>query len=42
MLYLLRDFSAIAILWTECPHMNGAVLIGQVKPRLLKLTVLQS
>ena len=27
MLYLVRDFSAITILWClECPHMNGAGL----------------
>ena len=26
MLYLLRDFSAIAILWYRVPHMNGAGL----------------
>ena len=26
MLYLLRDFSAIAILWYRVPHMNGADL----------------
>ena len=26
MLYLLRDFSAIVILWYRVPHMNGAGL----------------
>ena len=32
MLYLLRDFSAIAILWYRVPHMNGADLNLPGKP----------
>ena len=37
MLYLLRDFSAIAILWYSVPHMNGADLNFPGKPRIIKI-----
>ena len=37
MLYLLRDFSAIAILWYRVPHMNGADLNLPGKPRVIKI-----
>ena len=37
MLYLLRDFSAIAILWYKVPHMNGAGLNLPGKPRVIKI-----
>ena len=42
MLYLLPDFSSIAILWYRVPHIMVQILICQVNPGLLKLTVLQS
>ena len=37
MLYLLRDFSAIAILWYRVPHMNGVDLNLPGKPRVIKI-----
>ena len=37
MLYLLRDFSAIAILWYKVLHMNGADLNLPGKPRVIKI-----
>ena len=37
MLYLLRDFSAIAILWYRVPHINGANLNLPGKPRVIKI-----
>ena len=37
MLYLLRDFSAFAILWYRVPHMNGADLNLLGKPRVIKI-----
>ena len=37
MLYLLRDFSAIAILWYRVPHMNGAGLNLPGKTRVIKI-----
>ena len=37
MLYLLRDFSAIAILWYRVPHMNGAGLNLPGKARVIKI-----
>ena len=40
--YLLRDFSAIAILWYRVPHMNGAGLNLPGKTRVIKIDRLQS
>ena len=37
MLYLLRDFSAIAILWYRVPHMNGADLNLPGKSLVIKI-----
>ena len=37
MLYLLRDFSAIVIVWYRVPHLNGADLNLPGKPRVIKI-----
>ena len=37
MLYLLRDFSAIVVLWYRVPHMNGAGLNLPGKTRVIKI-----
>ena len=37
MLYLLREFSAIAILWNRVPHMNGAGLNLPGKTQVIKI-----